>query len=68
LVFHCADAVCAGQKMEKEVGVSERSEFRLLLTFLGEARKVSGRRATPGILSQLEEGTVSATKTHKLEN
>jgi hypothetical protein len=20
-VFHCADAVCAGQKMEKEVGV-----------------------------------------------
>jgi hypothetical protein len=76
--------------MEKEVGVSERSEFRplpifcpaqtgtpkgqrrrgrlLLLTFLGEARKVSGRRATPGILSQLEEGTVSATKTHKLEN
>ena len=25
LVSHCADAVCAGQKMEKEVGVSERS-------------------------------------------
>jgi len=70
LVFHCDDAVCAGQKMEKEVGVSERSEFRplpifclaqtgtpqgqrrrgrlLLLTFLGETRKVSGCRATPG--------------------
>ena len=69
-MFHCADAVCAGQKMEKEVGVSERSEFRplpifcsaqtgtpkgqrrrgrlSLLTFFGEAKKVSGRRATPG--------------------
>jgi hypothetical protein len=73
LVFHCADAVCAGQKMEKEVGVSERSEFRplpifclaqtgtpkgqrrrgrlSLLTFFGEAKKVSSRPATPGILS-----------------
>jgi hypothetical protein len=68
-VFHCADAVCAGQKMEKEVGVSERSEFRplpifcpaqtgtpkgqrrrgrlSLLTFFGEAKKVSSRPATP---------------------
>ena len=76
LVFHCADAVCAGQKMEKEVGVSERSEFRplpifcpaqtgtpkgqrrrgrlSLLTFFGEAKKVSGRRATPGNPSLIE--------------
>ena len=86
-MFHCADAVCAGQKMEKEVGVSERSEFRplpifcpaqtgtpkgqrrrgrlSLLTFFGEAKKVSGCRATPGILSQFEEQIASATKNQK---
>ena len=80
-MFHCDDAVCAGQKMEKEVGVSERSEFRplpifcpaqtgtpqglrlrgrlLLLTFLGETRKVSGCRAAPGIPSLIEENTTS---------
>ena len=74
--------------MEKEVGVSERSEFRplpifcpaqtgtpkgqrrrgrlSLLTFFGEAKKVSGRRATPGILSQFEEQTASATSPRKL--
>ena len=86
-MVHCADAVCAGQKMEKEVGVSERSEFRplpifcfaqtgtpkgqrrrgrlSLLTYFGEAKKVSGCRATPGILSQLEERTASTTQTSK---
>ena len=81
LVVHCDDAVCAGQKMEKEVGVSERSEFRplpifcpaqtgtpqgqrrrgrlSLLTFFGEAKKVSGRRATPGNALLLEESATS---------
>jgi hypothetical protein len=84
LVFHCADAVCAGQKMEKEVGVSERSEFRplpifcpaqtgtpkgqrrrgrlSLLTFFGEAKKVSGRRATPSNAPLHGEKTQSVTK------
>jgi hypothetical protein len=39
----------------------QRRRGRLsLLTFFGEAKKVSGCRATPGILSQLEERTVSA--------
>jgi len=86
-VVHCDDAVCAGQKMEKEVGVSERSEFRplpifciaqtgtpkgqrrrgrlSLLTFFGEAKKVSSRPATPGILSRLEERTASVAKAHQ---
>jgi hypothetical protein len=87
LVVHCDDAVCAGQKMEKEVRVSERSEFRplpifciaqtgtpkgqrrrgrlSLLTFFGEAKKVSSRPATPGILSRLEERTASVAKAHQ---
>jgi len=44
----------------------QRRRGRLsLLTFFGEAKKVSGRRATPGILSQLEEQTASATKVGK---
>jgi hypothetical protein len=69
--------------MEKEVGVSERSEFRplpifcsaqtgtpqgqrrrgrlSLLTFFGEAKKVSGRRATPGNPSLHGAKTPSAT-------
>ena len=86
LVFHCADAVCAGQKMEKEVGVSERSEFRplpifclaqtgtpkgqrrrgrlSLLTFFGEAKKVSGCRATPG-KALLHEERTSPTSSHE---
>jgi len=34
----------------------------LLLTFLGEARKVSSRRATPGNALPHEEQTASATK------
>jgi hypothetical protein len=43
----------------------QRRRGRLsLLTFFGEAKKVSGCRATPGILSQLEERTVS-TKNQK---
>ena len=87
LVFHCDDAVCAGQKMEKEVGVSERSEFRplpifclaqtgtpqgqrrrgrlSLLTFFGEAKKVSSRPATPGNAPLHEERTASTSKTRK---
>jgi len=87
LVFHCADAVCAGQKMEKEVGVSERSEFRplpifcpaqtgtpkgqrrrgrlSLLTFFGEAKKVSGRRATPGNALLHGERTTSTRKSNQ---
>jgi len=70
--------------MEKEVGVSERSEFRplpifcpaqtgtpkgqrrrgrlSLLTFFGEAKKVSSRPATPGNALLHEERTASATR------
>ena len=45
----------------------QRRRGRLsLLTFFGEAKKVSGRRATPGILSQFEEQTASATSPRKL--
>jgi hypothetical protein len=73
--------------MEKEVGVSERSEFRplpifclaqtgtpkgqrrrgrlSLLTFFGEAKKVSSRPATPGNALLHEERTASATKNRK---
>jgi hypothetical protein len=73
--------------MEKEVGVSERSEFRplpifcpaqtgtpkgqrrrgrlSLLTFFGEAKKVSGRRATPGNALLHGEKTESATSIRK---
>ncbi|MBF8178093.1 hypothetical protein [Herminiimonas contaminans] len=82
--FHCDDAVCGGQKMEKEVGVFERSEFhplpifclpqtgtpqgqrrrgRLSLrTFFGEAKKVSGRRATPGKSPRRKTGISEETK------
>jgi hypothetical protein len=71
--------------MEKEVGVSERSEFRplpifcpaqtgtpkgqrcrgrlSLLTFFGEAKKVSGCRATPGNALLHEEQAAPITKT-----
>ena len=73
--------------MEKEVGVSERSEFRplpifcpaqtgtpkgqrrrgrlSLLTFFGEAKKVSSRPATPGNALLHEERTASTSKTRK---
>jgi hypothetical protein len=73
--------------MEKEVGVSERSEFRplpifcfaqtgtpqgqrhrgrlSLLTFFGEAKKVSGCRATPGNAPLHEERKDSASSTRK---
>jgi hypothetical protein len=89
-VFHCADAVCAGQKMEKEVGVSERSEFRplpifcpaqtgtpkgqrrrgrlSLLTFFGEAKKVSSRPATPGnALPHGEEHSLATSRRQQIK-